>query len=167
MIINNKGFTFIELILYIAIVTIMLMAIVPFGWDAITSGAKSKVQQEVYSQGRFISERIKYEIRNATAINSPTSGTSASVLNLNSAPTTIIDLNSGKIRISQDGGSSYNNLNSNDTNITGLTFTSYTSSDNKTKNISFEFTITSTYSGPRQEYNESITMRGSAEVRSN
>ena len=161
---NNRGFTFIELILYVSIVTIMLTAIIPFAWNIIGSGAKSGTQQEVFSQARFVSERLKQEIRSANGINS-VSATSIS-LNTPTDPTTVIDLLAGKVRIKY-GAASVINLNSDGTNVTSLVFTNYTSADNKTKHIGFTLTITSNYSGSRQEYKETVTLRGSAEVRSN
>lgn len=165
---RERGFTFIELILYISIVTIMLSAIIPFAWNVIEGGIKSSAEQEVFSQARYVSERIKYEIRNATSINSPSAGASGSVLNLNSPTATIIDLNSGKVRISQNGGSTYTNLNSTDTTASSLTFTSYTSSDNKTKHIQFSFTMDDTGTSTRKEYQvPAVTIESSAEVRSN
>ncbi len=162
---SRNGFTFIELILYISIVVIMLTAIVPFGWSTITSGVKSSVQQEVYSQARFVSEKLKQEIRNANGINS----VSAATIDLNTSTnsTTVIDINGGKIRIRYGAGGTPINLNSDDTNVTSLVFTNYSSADNKTKHIGFTLTISSNYAGQRQEYNETITLRGSAEVRNN
>lgn len=165
---KNNGFTLIELILYMAIVTIVMGALIPFAWNVIEGSAKSSVEQEVSSQARFVSERIKYEIRNATAINSPIAGASSNVLNLNSSPATIIDLSSEKTRISKDGGTNYTNLNSNDTSVSGLTFTSYESTDGKTKHIKFSFTIDDNYAGTRQEYDApAINIESSAELRGN
>src|SRR3990167_11538866 len=66
----GAGFTLIELILYVALITIILSAIVPFAWNTVQTGVKSAVQQEVNANARYISERIKYEIRNSTGINS-------------------------------------------------------------------------------------------------
>src|SRR3989344_1407650 len=124
---NQRGFTFIELILYVAIVTIILSAIVPFAWSAIETGVKSAVQQEVNSQARYVSERIKYEIRNSsgiTSINSPPN--SISLTNFSPDTTTIIDLSSGKVRINKNGTGAID-LNSANTVINSLTFTDYTS----------------------------------------
>ena len=164
---KTKGFTLIELILYIAIITIVMSALIPFAWNIIEGSAKSSVEQEVSSQARYVSERIKYEIRNATSINTPAPGASGSVLILNTSPSTIIDLNSSKVRISDDGGP-LTNLNSNETEVSGLNFTSYQSSDGKTKHIQFSFTVDDNYTGSRQEYDApAITIESSAELRSN
>ena len=162
---NNLGFTFIELILYISIVTIMLTAIIPFAWNIIGSGVKSSTEQEVFSQARYVSERLKYEIRRASGITS-VGATSISLTNFSPDTTTVIDLFSEKARINKNGTGAVN-LNSDDTKVTDLTFTDYTSLDQKTKHIGFTLTISSNYSGQRQEFKETVTLRSSAEVRSN
>jgi hypothetical protein len=79
---------------------------------------------------------------------------------------TIIDLSGGKVRIKW-GAATAVNLNSDDTVVSGLTFTDYTSVDNKTKHIGFVFTISDNLSATRQEYQESVAFRSSAEMRSN
>lgn len=168
----ERGFTFIEAVLYVAIVSIMLTALIPFVWNIVEGGSKSAVQQEVSSNARFISERIKYEIRNSFGVNSPARGVSASSLILcensgscGSSPTTMA-LSSSNITI-RDKGASAIQLNSNDVSISGLSFTNNTSADNKTKNVSFNFTIQQKYSGARADFKSSMTVQSSAEVRSN
>lgn len=164
---NSFGFTLIEVILYTAIVSIFLTALIPFAWDVIGGGVKSSAQQEVSSQARFVSERIKYEIRNSTGINS-VSATSISLSSSVAANNpTIIDLLGGNIRIKL-GASSEVNLNSPDTKITSLTFTNYSSTENDTKHIQFTFTIDDNFASSRQEFDvPSYTVESSAEIRSN
>lgn len=161
---NNRGFTFIELILYISIVTIMLSAIIPFAWNIIGTRSKSSTEQEVFSQARYVSERIKYEIRNASDINSVSAGS----INLNtlSDSSTVIDLSGGKVRV-RYGTQDPIPLNSNNTNVTTLEFVNYTSADQKTKHIGFVLTIEMAGSLQRQEFKEAVTLGSSAEVRSN
>lgn len=165
---SSKGFTLIELILYISIVTIMVSAIVPFAWNIIGSGTKSSTEQEVNSAARYVSERIKWEIRDATGINS-VAATSISLAKSNtSLNPTVIDLSGGKIRITQGPFGTPYNLNSDDTTVTSLTFTNYTSLDNKTKHIQLTLTIDDAYGSSRQEYNvAAVTIESSAEMRSN
>lgn len=163
---NQKGFTLIELILYVALVTIILSALVPFAWNTVETGVKSSVQQEVNANVRYISERIKYEIRNSTGINS-VSATSISLST--STPVTnptIIDLSGGNIRIKQGAGSPVN-LNSVNTVINSLTFANYSSGDNKTKHVRFIITVAAQYAAVRQEYQDSVVAEGSSEVRNN
>lgn len=136
----KQGFTLIELILYMAIVSIVTGAMITFAWRIILTGAKSSVQQEVSSNGRLISERIKYEIRNSFGINSMTS--SQIVLCKNSAacgtnPTTIT-YSPPNVTI-QNNGAAAVNLNSEDVLVSGLTFNNYSSTDLKSQNVQFGF----------------------------
>ena len=163
---SRRGFTLIELILYVTIITIVMGALIPFAWNVIEGSAKSSVEQEVSSQARYVSERIKYEIRNANDINSISA--SSIDLNTDTNAVAVIDLSGGKVRIKYGAGGTPINLNSNDTNVTGLAFTDYRSADTKTKHIQFSFTIDDNYTGSRQEYDApAITIESSAELRSN
>ncbi|MBI4038377.1 prepilin-type N-terminal cleavage/methylation domain-containing protein [Candidatus Daviesbacteria bacterium] len=164
---HERGFTFIEVILYVAIITIVMSALIPFAWSVIEGGVQSSSQQEVFSQARFVSERIKYEIRNANGINSVSPTNISLAVSPPANDPTIIDLAAGNIRIKL-GAASAVNLNSTDTKITTLTFTNYSSADNKTKHIQFSFTIDDNYPSGRAEYDvPSYTLEGSAELRSN
>ena len=69
---QQSGFTFIEIILYFALVAIVMSAIIPFAWNVIGGSVKSSIQQEVFANARYVSEIIKYEVRNSTGINSVT-----------------------------------------------------------------------------------------------
>ena len=167
---TERGFTFIELILYVSIVTIILSAIVPFAWSAVETGVKSAVQQEVNANARYVSERIKYEIRNANSITS-IFNTSCSdnriELNTTTNAITVIDIAGGKIRIRYGAAGTPVNLNSDNTNVNCLTFTNYTSGDNKTKHIQFVITVAASFAAARQEYQDSVVVESSNEVRSN
>lgn len=164
---KKNGFTLIELILYVSIITIVMSGLIPFAWNVIEGSVKSSIEQDVSSQARYVSERIKYEIRNAADINS-VSATSISLKETVPAnDPTIIDLSGGKIRVKQGAGAAVN-LNSNDTNVTALSFANYSSADLKTKHIQFTFTLDDSYTGSRQEYNAPpITIESSGEIRSN
>jgi hypothetical protein len=160
---RERGLTFIEIILYVTLVTIIISALIPFAWSVINTGTKSRYEQEVFSQARYVSERIKYEIRNANGINSVT----ATSLDLNTSvnPNTIIDLSGGKIRIKYGGAGTPVNLNANNTAITSLTFTNHTSADNKTRNIQYSFIIDDLGTSNRQEFSVApITIEGAAEL---
>lgn len=164
----QKGFTFIEAILYIAIISIMLSTLIPFAWDIIEGGAQSAVQQEVSSNARFISERIKFEIRNSLGINSLSANQIVLCETAGACATnpTTITFSSPNITI-QNKGATVVNLNSNDVTVGSFTFTNNTSSNNSTQNISFVFTLTQTYSGARRDFSSSATVQSTAEIRSN
>ena len=164
---DKNGFTYIEFILYIGLVVIILSALIPFAWSAIETGVKSTTEQEVYSNAQYISEQLQYQIRNASGINSVTATQISLGTSISSTNPTIIGLSGGNLTSTQGVGSPIN-LNSQNASISAVTFTNYTSGDNKTKNIQFTFTVNASYSASkRQEYIESTTIEGDGEVRSN
>src|ERR1700683_242043 len=96
---NKKGFTYIDLLLYIGLVVIILSALIPFAWNAIETGVKSTTEQEVFSNAQYISERLKYEIRNATGINSVSATQISLGMSISSTNPTIIGLSGGNLTI--------------------------------------------------------------------
>ncbi len=163
---HERGFTLIELILYIALITIILSALVPFAWNSVELGVKSATAQEVNANARYITERIKYEIRNATGINSVSATSLSLATSTPGTNPTVIDLSGGNIRIKQGVGSAVA-INSSNTVITLLTFTNYSSVDNKSKHIQFVMTVAASFVAARQEYQDSVVIESSAELRGN
>ncbi|HWY79470.1 MAG TPA: hypothetical protein VNW29_03870 [Candidatus Sulfotelmatobacter sp.] len=163
---TEKGFTFIEAILYVSILSLILTALIPFTWDIIETGSQSAIEQEISSNARYISEQIKYQIRNASGINSVSSSSISLSETINALNPTVITWTAPNVTIKQGTGATIQ-LNSNNTNISNFTFTNNTSGDNATKNISFLFTAQQSYTGARRDFSSSIIIQSSAEVRSN
>lgn len=161
-----NGFTLVEMILYIAIVSIFMTGLVYFTWDVIYGRVKSFVHQEVNQNTRFASKRILFEIKNASGVNV----ISASSISLGTADParnpTVIDVSGGRIRIGY--GNSGNCPTSNPCYLTSnrvnssLLFTDL--SFGNSSNIKFVLTASST--GDRQEYEKSETYESSVELRS-
>lgn len=172
----QDGFTFIEMILYVAIVTIVTSSLIPFAWNVIEGAAKSNTQQEVYTAARYVSERLKYEIRKAGGIDTVNSNFDVNLANdtnqkltltqLSPDPNAVINVATGKVQIAQNGNPAVA-LNATDTKVTNLTFSNYSSADNKTKQILFTLTVETDFAQIRHEFKESVTLRSSAEIRSN
>lgn len=163
---KKEGFTFIELLLYIFIFTLVLVGVSNFAWVIIRNTIRSSTQREIGSHSRIISERIKYEIRNAIGINS-VSSTSISLSTLNNETNpTVIDLSGGNLRITQGAGPSFA-LNSLQTKVSNLSFINLSSPDGKTKHIQVLFTLETISESVRYEYRDQATIELSGEVRSN
>ena len=165
---SESGFTLIELILYIALVSIFVSGAILFAWDSIYGQVKSGVQQEVSHNLRLASNRIAYEIRNATGITT----VSASSLELSTDEAernpTIIDLNSGTLRIGYGVGgdcptSAPCALTSDTVTVTDLTFTDLSSSPDSL-NVEFSLTIEHTNLSNRVEWERTQTYTSSVEV---
>lgn len=174
---NNKAFTLIEILLYMALVVILLSTFAPFMIQLIKGGEKASSGQDIYSTARYISERIKFEIRNSNGVYVASSTFNANLATTTNAIFSVVDdapnnptyfsvsSSTGTLFVTQ-GASGPIALNSSSTAITNLTFYNYTSGDSKTKNFGFQITVENLY-GKGQEYVAETTITGSAEVRSN
>jgi prepilin-type N-terminal cleavage/methylation domain-containing protein len=175
VVVNNmkKGFSLIEMILYIAIVSIFLGGVVQLAWNSIYGRVKSQVMQQVSYASRFAGKRMLFEIRNASGINSVT----ASSLCLASADSvrnpTHIYLSGSAIHIGWGGGSPTCASTTNDVALTGsnvtvssLVFTNLSTSSLSSRHVQFTYTISSSATSGRQEYVASQSYEGSAEIRS-
>jgi len=165
---NKGGFTLIELILYIGIVTIFISAAVLFSWDIIYGRVKSSTQREVNQSIRLISKRITYEIRNSNGINSLTPS-SISLSNSDAARNpTVISLTGDKVYIGWgSAGSCPSNtpcvLTGNGVIVTKLLFTNFSSGSST--NIGFDLAIES--SAERKEFQYAQSFKSTVELRSN
>ena len=173
---NTKGFTLLELLLYLGIFSVIITAVVYFAWNVIYGGVKSTRLNEVSYSARYSAERIKYEIRNSSGI---TTGSSNFGVNLAATPGTkltltsatparnpiVIDVTSGTLRITLDTNP-VANLTPTNITVTNLVFTNNSSGDSKTKNISFALTLESNIVSPGQ-VKQSVNLESAAEIRGN
>jgi len=165
---KHNGFTFVELVIYIGLLSIVVGGAILFAWDIIYAHAKSQTQWEVNQNLRLAAKRILFEIRNASNINSINT-TSISLANSDlSRNPTVISFNTSRISIDYGPTSpacpaaSPCPLTSNQITVSNLSFTDL--SFGNSKNIFFTITISAT--GTRKEYQLSQTYEGTAELRS-
>lgn len=171
---KKNGLTMIELILYMGIVTLVLSAVVPVIWQIVNGAARSSTQEKMSSTARLVSERIKYEIRNAKGINPSSFGVNlvtsvgSTISLVQDAPNnpTVFDVLNGKVRIKK-GAAAAVELNPEGTKVIDLTLINYSSADNKTKNIGGELTVVSDVGSSRAEYLGTVRLKFAAELRSN
>ncbi len=164
---RSGGFTLIELIIYLALISIFITGAVFFAWDILHGRVKSRVQQEVSQNLRLVSKRINYEIRNANDIVSV--GSSNICLDTaDRGPLTFYAID-GVLMIgwgNDCGTPTYSYaLTSNTISITNLNFEDLTTGDQSSKNIWYSVTIESL--GDRQEWQKSQTYTSTIELRSN
>lgn len=166
---SQRGFTLIELILYIALVSIFMGGSILFVWDVIYARVKSTVQLEVSQNLRLASQKISYEIRNANGLNSLT----ASSLSLSSSDPardpTVFDIAGDRVRVGYGSGgqcptTSPCEITSNLVAATQLQFTDL-STGSGSINIGFSLTLENT--AGRKSWQESKTYSTSVEIRSN
>lgn len=153
------------MVLYLAIVAVMSIALTDLGINIIYGGAKSGADQEIYSSGRYILQRIETEIRNSGGIAtlSPTTLTLIDPYNVNN---TVIALTGSTLSINKAGTGAVA-INPAGIQVTNLAFVNFSSADNKSKNVQFTFTVQTDPAQVRSEYKQTLNFEASAEVRSN
>ena len=164
---SKKGFTLVELLLYIGLVVIILLAVVQLLAVMFQSRIKHQVITEVEEQGMLLIQRIIQSIRNADAILSPTIGGVSSSLSLNvvgaSNDPTVFSAVSGVAQITE-GVSSPVTLTAGKVSVSNLRFQNL-SKTGTPGIIRIDFTLTYVNATGRQEYEYSKHFFASASLR--
>jgi Tfp pilus assembly protein PilW len=165
--IHKSGFTIIELLLYVAISSIILLVSSLFFLTLLEARTKNQVIAEVEQQGIQIMQIITQTIRNADTINSPTIGTSGASLSVNttisSTTPSVFDLSSGVIRI-KEGTNAVINLSNSKVVVSNLSFSNLSRASTPGV-IKISFTISAVNNSNRNEYSFSSPFVASASLR--
>lgn len=164
---TNKGFTLVELLLYISLISIMLFVISDFFFLIIKSRVKNQVIAEVEQQAVQAAQMITQAGRNAENVTSPGAGGNAAFLTLDMADisknSTIFDLSGGVIRIKEGAGSPIPLTNSrviaSDLNFQNLSYAGTPGT------IRVSFTLSHVNPENKNEYDYSRTFYASASLR--
>ncbi len=163
----KQGFTLIEMLVYTAIFSVMIFALVAYMSTLSQSQIRNQAVLEVNDQGVQALRVITQNLRNATVINSPTLGTSANSLSVNttSAGTTptLFTLSGGILYLTQ-GTNAAVALTNNKVTVSNLSF-SNVSRPSTFGTVKVSFTLTSITNSSKAEYNYSNTFYGSGTLR--
>lgn len=167
----QRGFTLVELIIYVSIISLIGTAAVHYTLGVSQARNKNEVTQQIQANGRTALQLVSQRIRGATGLNvaSSTFDASPGVLTLTFATSTknptVIDLTSenGQLRI-QEGTTAPVIITPATMQITNLTFTDLTSSSARA-NVRVQFTIE--YINPSGDvvYDAAETFQTSVSVR--
>ena len=166
---TQKGFTLIELILYVGISSFILLVTFLFVSQILEARTKSQAIAEVEQQGDWAMQAITQAIRNSKSpVNFPAMGAIGNYLSLTmndvAKSPTIFSLLNDAIAISEAGGGIISLTNSNIT-ISNLNFQNV-SKTGTLGSIKFSFIVSYKNQGQiRQEFNYSKTFYGSSSVR--
>jgi len=146
----KKGYSLIELLLYVGLSATIISAITVFFY--FVSFTKTKIQtiSEVENEGQTVVEIISQNIRNAKKVNLPNLGESGAVLSLQAAnpdeDPIVFSLEAGRIKM-QKGGSIEFFLTSDRLEVLNLTFRNLSNATSKAT-IRAEFSLR--YKNPAQ-----------------
>jgi Tfp pilus assembly protein FimT len=164
---NHKGFSIVELVVYVSLASIMLLAIASFSKIILEARTRNRVISEVEQQGTQVAQTISQSIRNSEGIISPTAGGSSDNLNLNVVNTsqdpTVFSLDSGVINI-QEGSGNQVNLTNGHVVVQDLVFQNL-SRPNTPGVVKFSFILEYNNQSNKPEYNYSKTFYSSASLR--
>lgn len=122
---KNKGFTLIELIIYVALISIFITGAVTFALNVIAGRQKSTNQTIITSEAQTLLSRINYEISIAQKLNSLSS--TQIILEDAGGNLTIIELSGSTINFTQN--TTTLPLSSNQIEVTNLSFTNLSSAN--------------------------------------
>ena len=166
---NRSGFTLVEIVIYMAVLFIFLLAVTQYAITMVQTAQKARTVHEVEQNARFAMERIVREIQSANGINtgSSTFASHPGVLSLShdiaGEDPTVFDLSGGQLRITQGAGGTPYALTSNDVTVSNLVFTNLSIVD-RTQNIHVAMTVTQS-NVTDTAYTSTITLENSIVVR--
>jgi len=143
----QAGFTIVELLIYMGVFSILLVALSGVFTSIAEVQLESKSTSDVDQDGRYILAKLTHDMHNASAIVAPVAlGTASTSLQitLNSINYTY-SLSNGKLQVT-DGTDTYD-LNSVGTTVSGVTFTRIGSGTNN-DTIQVDYVVTSTTQRP-------------------
>jgi Tfp pilus assembly protein FimT len=165
---HQKGFTLVEMVLYVSLCSIMLLALSTFLSSLLSSRVRSQSITEVDQQGFQVMHILTQTIRNGRSITSPSLGTSSttmSVITVNALLNpTVFSNASGTLQI-KEGSKAYISLTNKRVMVSGLRFENVSSASSTEKIIRISFTIDYLNTGGRSEYSYTKTFNGSATLR--
>lgn len=165
---SQKGFTLVELILYVSICSILLLTISSFLSFLLGARVRSQAITEVNQQGFQVMSLITQTIRNGRSIQVPSIGTSSSTLSITTGNAllnpTIFNLSSTTLQIKEGSKTAVPLINSR-VRLSDLTFQNVSSASSTEKIIRISYTIDYVNQGGRSEYSFTKSFSGSATLR--
>ena len=166
---RTGGFTLVELLLYVATLSIMITAVSIFLSLLLQMRTKNRVIAEVEQQGILASMKITQAIRNSILINTPAAGASGSTLSLTVTPVssspTLFALSGGAVTMTEGAGAAVG-LTNNLVSVSGLTFSNLSRAGTP-GTVRVQFTITYINNSGRNEFDYSKIFDSNASLRDN
>lgn len=164
-----RGFTLVELIIYITLTVLIGTAILSFSIQVVETSQKSRSFQEVQQNARVAMQRMIQEIKSASDLNTGSSAFDVhpGVLSLEhqtgGLDPTVFDISSGTLRITQGANGPYD-LTSSNVRVSNLVFTNLSSSG-RVKVIRIEMTVDHANPGSRNYLDARTTVQATAVLR--
>lgn len=169
---QQKAFTLIELMLYVALLAIFISGAISFAWNVIGISEKNKNTRQLTDNMRFVSKKIQYYLRNADDINQVELQKVCLAFNDQEVMNPVAIYLEDETAFLSWGGpsdcsspSGFEALNDPNIYVETMTFENLSSDDSLSKNINFNLKLSTR--GDREEWVDSQTVSSSVELRSN
>ena len=147
---NKRGFTLMELLLYMGLLAIFLLVLTQVFLSSLDSLLESQANSTVEQDSRFIFSRLNYDLAQADSLSTPTLGQTSSSLVLTRSGGQLTFSLQGNNLVITDSTGTYQ-LNSYATDVTNISFTRLGNSGGK-NSMQVAFTIKSkTLKGATEE----------------
>ncbi|MEN9582689.1 MAG: hypothetical protein RL641_643 [Candidatus Parcubacteria bacterium] len=164
---KNKGITLVEALVYVALLSILLISIIPYLLNVTTMRSKFFSKVDLYSQARFVNRRLSNEMRNMYNLSHIQSGTELVGTSgyLGYFSTTLldfarVDVLNGVLRISRDNGTTWTPLTSSPVTVTSLVFTDGSAGINF-RHVFFHLEMVVNNDASKSGSKESLVLEGS------
>lgn len=164
---KTTGFTLIEMLLYIAIASTLILVVSLFTNTILGTRVKNQTINNVESQGAYVMQLLGQAIYNAESVNTPSTSAASVRLSLAtsnaSSNPTVFEINSGVLTLTEGASPAINLTNSHIT-ISNLTFKNLESSG-APGSIHYSFDVSAATSSNRAEFNYEQSFSGAASLR--
>ncbi|MBI4097708.1 MAG: type II secretion system protein [Candidatus Levybacteria bacterium] len=162
---KQRGFTLVELLLYMGFFSIILVVTLQMFGSVFDAQIESQATSSVATDGRFILSRFNYDMARAQSISDPTlQGIPNAALAIVIEGTTFTySLDSGDLLLTDSSNSTIDQLNSEATSVSDLSFIRLAGGENGKDVIQLSFTLTS--EAIRKTQKEIVTFQTTAGLR--
>lgn len=141
---KQKGFTLIEVLIFMGIFSILLLAMFQLLTSIFDVQLESQSTAVVSKDGRYILNRLTYDIKNATIVISPGAGNQGQSLIISDGTTIYTyQLSNGNLTLTNSVTGTIDQLNSVNTSISNLNFLTLSDANAQNKTVTASFTINS------------------------
>lgn len=164
----QKGFTILEMLLYVSICSVLLLSLSLFITYLYGSRIKNQSIADVNQQGTQVMQLITETIRNAKSVDTPGIGATSQTLSLTVLDPllspTVFNIGSGTLQITEGSGPTVLLTNSHVT-VSSLGFQNISSASSSDRTVQVNFIIDYKNPSGRNEYSFTKTFTGSATLR--
>lgn len=162
---NKKGFTLIEVLVYIAVLILATMVMVSLFLSLSTTLSRNQVERELSQTAQVALEKIVRDIRSATTADTATVN-QLTLQTLGGATTTIFTLSGSSVTMNLNGVD-YGPLTSDSVSVDDLVFTKYEAPGAELETIlvraALTLSVSTRVASTTQTYYTSAVLRGSYE----